>query len=154
MPTRTKVTVYERMGKQKPLRLIARFEPLHVALALPRRTMRVLGPIVEIAPLTMLDVRKKLSSGHTVAPQFVGHDHSRLVLKPDEQPSEETLRGVAIATALNQDLEHDTVLVHRAPEVMKDAVDPDEHFIGHCHVNFCRADLSHEREYRVDHATC
>jgi len=129
MPSRAKVSVYEGMGEQKPLRLITRFEPLHVALAPPCRTMRVLGPIVEIAALTVFDVRKKLSSSHAVAPQFVGHDHSRLVLKPDEQPSEETLRGFAIATALNQDIEHDTVLVHRAPEVMKNAVDPNEHFI-------------------------
>jgi hypothetical protein len=129
MPTGTKVSVYEGMGEQKPLRLITRFEPLHVALAFPRRTMRVLSPIVEVAALAMFDVRKKLSSSHAVAPQFVGHDHFGLVLKPDKQPSEGTSRRFAIATALNQDIEHDTVLVHRAPELMKDAVNPNEHFI-------------------------
>jgi len=129
MTPRAKVSVYEGVSKQKPLCLIARFEPLHMTLAPPCRTMRVLSPVVEIAALAMFDVRKKLSSSHTVAPQFIGHDHSRLVLQADEQPSEETPRRLAVATALNQDIEHNTVLVHGAPEVLKHAVDPDEHFV-------------------------
>ena len=76
MPTGTKVSVYEGMGEQKPLCLLTRFEPLHVALAFPRRKTRVLSPIVEVVALAMFDVRKKLSSSHAVTPQFVGHDHS------------------------------------------------------------------------------
>ena len=54
---------------------------------------------------------------------------TRFVSKSNEQPSEETLRRLAIATALNQHIEHDTVLVHGAPKILNDTVDPDEHFI-------------------------
>jgi hypothetical protein len=50
-------------------------------------------------------------------------------LKAFEQPSEETLRGLGIPPGLNQDVEHDTVLVHRAPKIMLYALDPDEHLI-------------------------
>jgi hypothetical protein len=129
MPTWTKVTVDEGMGEQKPLRLIARFETLHVTLTPPCRTMRVLGSVVEIAALTMFDVRKQTSPSHAITSQFVGDDDSRYVLKSDEQSSEEPLRRLAIATALNQDIERDTALVNGAPKIMKDTVDPDEHFI-------------------------
>jgi hypothetical protein len=91
--------------------------------------MRILGPVIEIAALSVLHVRKQVSSSHAITPEFVGHDDSPFVLRSDEQPSEETLRRLAIATALNQDIKHDTMLVHGAPKIMKDTVDPDEHFI-------------------------
>jgi hypothetical protein len=77
----------------------------------------------------MFNVRKELSSSYSVAPEFVHHDHPRLVLKSDGQPSEETLRRRSVTVPLNQDVEHDTVLIHGAPGIMKDTVDPDEHFI-------------------------
>jgi hypothetical protein len=129
MPTRTKVTVDEGMREQKPLRLITRFETLHVTLAPPCRTMGVLRSVVEIAALTMFNVRKQPSLSHAITSQFVSHDDSRFVSQSDEQPSEETLRRLAIAAALNQDIEHDTVLVHGTPKIMKDTVDPDEHLV-------------------------
>jgi hypothetical protein len=84
MPAWTKVTVDEGMGEQKPLRLITRLEPLHVTRSSACRTMRVLGSVVEIAALTMFDVRKRHSPSHAITSQFVGHDASRYVLKSDE----------------------------------------------------------------------
>jgi hypothetical protein len=35
-------------------------------------------------------------------------------LKVDEQPSEETLRRCSVTVPLNQNIEHDTVLIHGA----------------------------------------
>jgi hypothetical protein len=83
-------------------------------------SMVLLDSIVQIAARSMTNA---------ITSEFVGHDDSRFVLKSDEQPSEETLRRLAIATALNQNIEHDTVLVHGAPKIMKDTVDPDEHLV-------------------------
>jgi hypothetical protein len=77
MPARTKVTVYEGMREQKSLRLITRFEPLHVTLAPASRTMRVLRSVIEIAALAMLNVRENPSSRHAVAPEFIRHNHAR-----------------------------------------------------------------------------
>ena len=63
----------------------------------------------------MLDARKQLTLSDTVAAQFVGHDHPRHVLKTFQQSLEEPLCSVRIALGLNQDFEHNAVLIDGAP---------------------------------------
>jgi hypothetical protein len=46
-----------------------------------------------------------------------------------QQLAKEAERGPAIPLWLYQDVDGDAVLVHRAPEVVLDAVDPDEYLI-------------------------
>ena len=127
--TWTEVTVDERMSGEKVLRLFGRFEPLHLPLSSSRRPMRVLCPIVQISALSVLDARKQLTPSDTITPQLVGHDHSWDVLQTLQKPPEEALRGVAIAPSLNQDVEHNTILIDRAPKVLLHALDPDEDFV-------------------------
>jgi hypothetical protein len=43
------------------------------------------------------------------------------VLQADQQALEEALRSGSVAFLLRQDVQHDPVLVHRAPKVMQDA---------------------------------
>jgi hypothetical protein len=77
----------------------------------------------------MLDARKQLTLSDTVAAQFVGHDHPRYVLKTFQQSLEEPFRSGPIASSLNQDVEHNAILIDCAPEVALHALDPDEHLI-------------------------
>ena len=77
----------------------------------------------------MLDARKQLTLSDTVAAQFVGHDHPRHVLKSFQQSLEEPFRSGPIASSLNQDVEHNAILIDRAPKVVLHALDPDEHLI-------------------------
>jgi hypothetical protein len=77
----------------------------------------------------MLDVRKQLTLSDTVAAKFVGHDHPRHVLKTFQQSLEEPFRSGPIASSLNQDVEHNAILIDRAPKVVLHALDPDEHLI-------------------------
>jgi hypothetical protein len=77
----------------------------------------------------MLDARKQLTLSDTVAAQFVGHDHPRHVLKTFQQSLEEPFRSGPITSGLNQDVEHNPMLIDRAPEIMLHPLDPDEHFI-------------------------
>ena len=91
--------------------------------------MRVLGPIVQISALSVLDARKQLTPSDTITPQLVGHDHPWDVLQTLQKPPEEALRGAAIAPGLNQDVEHNTILIDRAPKVLPHALDPDEDFV-------------------------
>jgi hypothetical protein len=44
-------------------------------------------------------------------------------------PPEEALRGVGIAPGLNEDVEHNAILIDGAPEVMPHALDSDEDFV-------------------------
>jgi hypothetical protein len=64
-----------------------------------------------------------------IAPQLIGHEHSRHILQTLQQPLEEALRGVGIAPRLNENVEHDAILVDGTPEIVLHALDPDENFI-------------------------
>jgi hypothetical protein len=46
-----------------------------------------------------------------------------------QQTAKEALGGSCVPPILHQDVEHDTVLVHRTPEIVECAVGPDEHLI-------------------------
>jgi hypothetical protein len=70
--------------------------------------MRVFSAIVEVAALSMLDVRRQASLHHSIASQLVGYDHSRHLLQALQQSLEEPLSGFPIAPLLDQDIEDDT----------------------------------------------
>jgi hypothetical protein len=63
----------------------------------------------------MFNPGKQSALRHAVAPQLIGHNHAWDILRAFQQPSEETRCGPGISPGLNEDFEHDTVLVHRAP---------------------------------------
>jgi hypothetical protein len=46
---------------EEVLGLFGRFEPLHLPLSSSRRSMRVVGPIVQISALSVLDAVKQLT---------------------------------------------------------------------------------------------
>ena len=64
-----------------------------------------------------------------IVPQLVGHEHARHILQTLQQSLEKALRGVGIAPRLNENVEHDAILVDGAPEIVLHALDPDEDFI-------------------------
>ena len=64
----------------------------------------------------MLGLRKQLALSHAVASRLIGHDYARYLLKTLQQPSEESLRGFGIPAWLNEDVENDAMLIHRAPK--------------------------------------
>jgi hypothetical protein len=96
--------------------------------------MRVLSTIVEAAALAMLDIRQQLPLRHAIASQFIRDDHARYILQALEQTLEEPLGGFPVASLLNQDIEDDTILIHGTPQVMLDALDPDE-TSSRCHLS-------------------
>ena len=80
--------------------------------------MRVLGAVVQIPALSVFDAGKQMALRGAVASRLVGHDHPRHILQSLQQSSEETLGSVGITPILNQNVEHDSVLIHRAPEIV------------------------------------
>jgi hypothetical protein len=64
-----------------------------------------------------------------IATQPVGDDLPRLVSETGQQALEEALGSRGLPPLLDQDVEHDAVLVHRAPEIVQDAIDPWKHLI-------------------------
>ena len=74
----------------------------------------------------MFHAEHHLTFRRAVAPQLVGHQHTRGVTQIFQQFAEESLGGSGVASALHQDIEHVPVLIDRPPEVMELAADPDE----------------------------
>jgi hypothetical protein len=66
----------------------------------------------------VLDPRKHLTLSDAIAAQLVGHNHPRLVLQTRQQPFEEALCRLAIAPRLNEDIEHNAILIDGTPEAM------------------------------------
>src|SRR4051812_25173348 len=77
----------------------------------------------------MPDIGQDLAMRDTVAAQAVGDEAPGFVLQPVQQSLEEALRRRSVPSALDQNVEHNAMLVDSTPEVMKRAVDPDEHLI-------------------------
>ena len=109
------MTVDECVRGEKVVGLLRRFKSLHLALTASCRTVRVFGAIVQISALSMFGLWKQLALSHAVASQLIGHDHARYILKAFQQPSEESLCCFGIPPWLNQDVEHNALLIHGAP---------------------------------------
>ena len=123
------VTVDKCVSGQKMLRLAGGLEALHLPLSSACGSMRVLGTIVEVAALSMLDTGQQASLCHTIASQLIGDDHSRHKLQALQQTLEEPLGGFPITPLLDQNIEHDTILIHGTPQIMLNTLDPDEHLV-------------------------
>src|SRR5215470_3474290 len=106
MPPWSEVLGNRTVRREKPLRMAGRFEPLHAPLALTRRPMRVLTPVIEIATLAMLHPWQYLTLRRTVALQLVRNDDPWHVLQALQQLAEKLLRRLFVASALHQDIEH------------------------------------------------
>src|SRR5690349_8084677 len=91
--------------------------------------MRVLRSVVQVSTGSMLHIGQYLTTRNPVAAQAIGDDTLRLVLQADEQALEEALGRRRVPPVLDQDIERDAVLVHRAPEIARLAVDAQENLI-------------------------
>ena len=133
MSRRMEVAVDEGMSGEEVLRLFGRFEPLHLPLSSARRPMRVPGPIVQVSALSVLDAGKQLDGErHHSFSACRSRSPAGGIANPSEA-SEEALRGVGIAPGLNEDVEHNAILIDGAPEVVLHALDSDEDFVQ-CHL--------------------
>jgi hypothetical protein len=94
------------------LRLFRRLEPLHRPLALAHRSMRVLGSVVQSLVTTVISVWHRPFDGWHITRQLVGDNHPRLdVSLRVEHTMQDALCGVLVASTLNKDVQHSSVLV-------------------------------------------
>src|SRR5438477_7763153 len=104
------------VGGEETLRLAGRFELLHLPLSSARRLVRVFRSVVQSLVLAMLNAGHYLSLRRTVAGKLVGdHDTGQPHL-PLQQLAQQPLGGLLVASALDQNVEHDTGLVHGSPK--------------------------------------
>ena len=63
----------------------------------------------------MPNIGQDRSVSDAIAAQTVRDEASRLVFQPMPQAFEEALGGCAVPAVLHEDVEHDTMLIHRPP---------------------------------------
>jgi hypothetical protein len=68
--------------------------------------------------LAVLDARYDLLLGRPIRFQLIRDHHTGSPALPLQQLAEQAFGRLPIATALNQDIKHDAVLIHGAPEIM------------------------------------
>ena len=73
---RMEVAMDKRVRRKETLSLFRRFESLHLSFSTSCRTMRGLGPAVQISALSMFDLRRELAVCRAVASWFVDHAHA------------------------------------------------------------------------------
>jgi hypothetical protein len=76
--------------------------------------------------LSVLHAEKQLTLSDAIAPHLVGHNHPRYILQTPQKLLEEALRGVGITPGLNEDVEHNAILIDGTPEIVLHASDSDE----------------------------
>jgi hypothetical protein len=92
-------------------------------------SMRILSTIIDITTCSVPDIGQDLAMRNTVTAQAVSGKAPRLVLQPVQKSLEEALGRGGIPAMLHEDIEHNPVLVHCPPEIIRYAVDPDEHLV-------------------------
>ncbi len=106
-----------------------RFEALHDSLALPCRLLGILRSIVEPFVVSMLESRAKCTTCGSVGTELArDHDTWDAHLFTHE-PTQKPRGGVAVASALNQSIENEAVLVYGAPQPMLLAIDRGEDLV-------------------------
>ncbi len=104
-------------------------ETAHGSFPLSSRLVRILRAIVQPFMLSVLDAPQALPLRSTVACQLVRDEHTRHVLTTFEEFAEKLLGCSLIPPALDQDIQHSSMLIDGAPQVGGFALDGQEHFV-------------------------
>jgi hypothetical protein len=129
VPSDSEKILDDTVDGQESLGMAGRFESAHLPLSLAVRLMRDFGAIVGVASSVMINGRQEGSKRSSIAFEFVGDDSKRLFPLAAHQSLKEPLGGALIPAWLNQDVDHVTVLIHGAPEILVLAVDSHEDFV-------------------------
>ena len=70
-----------------------------------------------------------LTLGGAIGSKFVGHDDPGHIAQALQQLANEALGCLRVAAALDQYVEHVSVLINRSPEVVQFASDADKHLV-------------------------
>ena len=129
MSTRTKVVADGAERSQETLRVLGGFEPLKYPLAFAGRQVRVLRPVVQTLVSPMLGVRQHPANRGWVASQLVGDNHAWFKADTINDLPKEVFGRQLITSRLNQDIQHDAVLIDRPPEPVAFAADLQQHLV-------------------------
>jgi hypothetical protein len=111
------------------LRLSSRLEPLDLPFSSVGRPMRILSSIIQVSARAMPNIRKDGTLSDAVTAHAISNEPPRFVFQPSREVLEEALGCRGIPPLLDKDIQHDLMLIHRAPQIVSLASDTDEHLV-------------------------
>src|SRR5687768_10552933 len=121
MASRPEVLGNRTIGREEALGVTRWLKPLHAALPLTGRLVGILRAVIEVPVLAVFHPRQNLLLCGTIAFELVRNDHPGDILAALEQLAEELLGRVLVPSALDQDIQHLPILIHRPPEIVAGA---------------------------------
>ena len=118
MTADTKEVLRQSVHREESLRLRRGFEPSQVALPLSGGLVRDFRPVVRILAVVLNDTGHNGSVRGGIAPQLVGHQPRGFASLTFQEATEEVFGGPLIAMWLTQNVNHISILIHSAPEIM------------------------------------
>jgi hypothetical protein len=85
--------------------------------------------------LAMLHARQDPAFGSSIALQLISDDHARHLLQPYAQLAEKSLGSMLVASALHEDIQYISLLIHRSPQRGSFATDREEDARPACHLS-------------------
>src|SRR3954453_11128196 len=98
-------------------------------ISFTRRLMRVLRPVVQITMLSMSHAGHHHSFCCPVAAELISNNDARLGSCAPQQLAKKPHRGKPVPLRLHKDIQDDTILIDRSPQVMSDTVDLQEDLV-------------------------
>ena len=123
MPARAAMFADRPKGGQKALGLAGRLEAAHGPFALACGLVRVFGTVIEPLVFAMLNAGHDILVCCLVATKLVGDQHPRHIRAAFEEFAEELLGGRFVPPALDQDIEHDAILIDGTPQLGRLPID-------------------------------
>jgi hypothetical protein len=117
------------IGRQEPLGLSWRLEPLHPPFPLAGGLMGVFRTVVEIAVLPMLGTGQEVPLCRAVAFQLVCNKQPWRIHQVFEQLKEELSGSVLVPPTLHQNIEDVPFLIHRPPQLESFAANGEKYLI-------------------------
>ncbi len=100
----------------------------HRSFSSPERLVGILGSIVEPPTANLIGSNADYVHRRSVRPKPVGYNRSRSAVTL-HRALQELQRSPAIAALRRENLKHLAFVIYRTPEVMRLAIDPDEHLV-------------------------
>ena len=125
----TKKILSESMECQESLRLSRGVEPSHRSFSLARRFVRDFDSVIRIDVVDVIDRGHDRPMSRIIASKFVGHQPSGFTTLAFDETTEKPFRGTLIATALHENINGITVLVHGSPKIVLFALDGHKDFV-------------------------
>src|SRR4051812_13269627 len=117
------------VGREEALGLAGRLEALHLPLPSSGRLVRILGSVIQALVPPVLDRGHDLTLGCAVAGQLVRDHDTRGPALLFQQLAEQALGSLLVAPALDENVEHKSILVDGPPEPVLLAPDRQAHFV-------------------------